>query len=103
MIGKAAQLDFPHLAYRIALGETVAPVGVRRSAAWVHASRNVIAAMQELARGRTTIRKLLPVPGRPLAFAAFAIDDPMPGLIEMPLTLGRTLTRRFKSIFGHAV
>ena len=60
-------------------------------------------AMQELARGRTTIRKLLPVPGRPLAFAAFAIDDPMPGLIEMPLTLGRTLTRRFKSIFGHAV
>ncbi len=53
-IGEAARLDFPHLAYRIALGETVAPVGAGRSAAWVHASRNIVAAMQELARGRTT-------------------------------------------------
>lgn len=101
-IGEAARLDFPHLAYRIALGEAVAPVGPGRSAAWVHASRNIVAAMQELARGRTTIRQLLPVPGRALSFAAFATDDPMPGLMEMPLTLGRTLTRRLKSIFGHA-
>src|SRR4029078_10377294 len=61
-IGEAARLDFPHLAYRIALDETVAPVGSGRSAAWVHASRNIVAAMQELARGRTTIRQLLPVP-----------------------------------------
>jgi predicted ATP-grasp superfamily ATP-dependent carboligase len=102
-IGEAAKLDFPYLAYRIALGETIAPVGAGRSASWVHASRNVVAAMQELARGRTTIRNLMPVVGRPMAFAAFAIDDPMPGLMEMPLTLGRTLTRRLKSIFGHAV
>jgi predicted ATP-grasp superfamily ATP-dependent carboligase len=101
-IGEAARLDFPHLAYRIALGEKVALVGPGRSAAWVHASRNIVAAMQELARGRTTIRQLLPVPGRALSFAAFAKNDPMPGLMEMPLTLGRTLTRRLKSIFGHA-
>ena len=93
-IGTAAGLDFPHLAYRLAMGEKIEPQPSSRDAAWVHLARNVVAAVQEIAAGRTSLSALAPKTGRPLAYAAFAADDPLPGLVEMPLTLGRALRRR---------
>jgi D-aspartate ligase len=99
-IGEAAGLDFPYLAYRIALGEAVAPVPPGHSAAWVHAARNLVAAVQELALGRRPKGQTRSDANRPLTYAAFAADDPLPGLIELPLTLGRSLARRLQSVVG---
>ena len=31
---------------------------------------------------------------RPTAFAAFALDDPLPGILELPLSLCRAVTHR---------
>jgi D-aspartate ligase len=101
-IGAAAGLDFPYLAYRIALGEAVAPSPPAHSAAWIHAARNLVATVQEAARGKLPSPRLLSLPRRPLAYAAFAIDDPLPGLIEIPLSLGRTFVRRLQSLLGMA-
>ncbi|MGZ3410641.1 MAG: carboxylate--amine ligase [Xanthobacteraceae bacterium] len=96
-IGEAAGLDFSYLAYRIALGEAVTPVATGHDAAWVHTTRNLVAATQERLLGRHPPVQISKAQ-RPLAFAALSLDDPMPGLIEMPLTLGRTLARRVRAL-----
>ena len=43
-LGALAGVDFPYLAWRQALGETVSPARARPGVAWMHASRDVIAA-----------------------------------------------------------
>jgi predicted ATP-grasp superfamily ATP-dependent carboligase len=32
---------------------------------------------------------------RRTTFAAFAVDDPMPGLVDLPVVIGRVLARRY--------
>ena len=43
-----AGVDFPYLAWRQALGESVSPARARPGVAWMHASRDVIAAYDEI-------------------------------------------------------
>jgi predicted ATP-grasp superfamily ATP-dependent carboligase len=93
-LGFAAGVDFPHVLWRVANGETVAPTGPQRDAAWMHASRDAVAAVQEMLRRRLTPAAYLRSWRTPLAFAAFALDDPLPGLAELPLALWRGLTHR---------
>jgi predicted ATP-grasp superfamily ATP-dependent carboligase len=93
-IGEAAGLDFPYLAYRIARGEPVDLHVTGREAAWLHASRNIVAAAEERLLGRRRPYAVRSSKNRPLAYAALSLDDPLPGLIEMPLSIGRTLARR---------
>jgi D-aspartate ligase len=35
---------------------------------------------------------------RPLRFAAFAADDPLPGIVDLPLALSRVLARRLPTM-----
>lgn len=92
-IGAVAGVDFPYLAWQLAQGETPMPVRGRSGARWMHLTRDLVAACHEtwagvgsLARYRNSFRQ-------PLAFAAFAKDDPLPGLIELPLVAARALSR----------
>ncbi|MDB5506505.1 MAG: hypothetical protein JWR75_1143 [Devosia sp.] len=93
-LGTAAGIDFPALAYRLATGEALphhAPgkVGV----SWVHLSRNVLSLLQSLLRrgnfGFGAARSVF----KPSMSATFAWDDPMPGLVELPVQVWRTLKR----------
>lgn len=93
-LGGAAGLDFPLLAWRLAVGETVPAVEPQRPAAWMHGSRDFVAAVQEMLAGTLSPARYLSSFRRNLVFAAFAYDDPLPGLVEMPLALGRALKRR---------
>ena len=45
-------------------------------------------------RGTLTPAAWLRSLARPLTFAAFALDDPLPGLVELPLALTRAVTHR---------
>lgn len=96
-IGEAAGLDFPYLAYRVALEETV-PAASGHEAAWVHATRNAVASVQERLLGRASPVRVASGKRRRLAYAALSMDDPLPGLLEMPLSLGRTIARRWHSL-----
>jgi len=93
-LGDRVGTDFPHVQWRLALGETIAPVRAERPAAWVHASRDLVAAARHMLAGRLSPMAWLQGFRKPLVFAAFALDDPLPGFMELPLALWRGVTHR---------
>jgi D-aspartate ligase len=93
-LGERAGVDFPHLLWRLALGETLAPARGAPGVAWMHASRDIVAACQEMAAGYLAPRDYRASLRAPVQFAAFAADDPLPGVLDVPLSLGRFLTHR---------
>jgi predicted ATP-grasp superfamily ATP-dependent carboligase len=93
-LGAAAGVDFSYALWRVACGEEVAPLRPTRDVAWLHASRDLAAAAHEMLRGMLTPAAWLRSLAQPMAFAAFALDDPLPGLVELPLALWRAVTRR---------
>ncbi len=83
-LGALAGIDFPTLAFRQAMGETITPARARPGVAWMHASRDIVAACEEIAAGSLRIRDYLAGFRQPLCFANFALDDPMPAFAEFP-------------------
>ena len=84
-LGGFAGVDFPYLAYRQALGGTIEPARARAGVAWMHASRDIVAAGQEIAGGALRPGAYLRGLRQPLTFASFALDDPLPALVEFPV------------------
>ena len=72
------------------------PVPKPGSRAWLHLSRDLVVAMQLIRRGELTPAGYLRSLGQRLTFAAFAWDDPLPGLLELPLTGTRVMTRKLR-------
>jgi D-aspartate ligase len=83
-LGPLAGVDFAALAWRQALGEKIEPVRARPGVAWVHMSRDIVAAFQEVSAGSLRVRDYLKSFRKPLCFANFALDDPQPALAELP-------------------
>jgi D-aspartate ligase len=102
-LGRKAGVDFPHLFWRLAMGETLPPARGRAGAGWMHLSRDVVAACQEMAAGHLTLKDYLGSFRGPLEFAAFAADDPLPGVLDLPLVLTRLLTRRLPAALRRVV
>jgi predicted ATP-grasp superfamily ATP-dependent carboligase len=114
-LGGLAGVDFPYLAWRQAIGQTVAPCRGRPGVGWMHTSHDVVAGYREIKRGTLTARGYLKSLRKPLAFAAFALDDPLPGIVELPVaawnrfvrgrfgTLQQTLAQKFARKSGVAV
>jgi D-aspartate ligase len=92
-LGRRAGVDFPHILWKLAMGEMMAPARGRAGVAWMHASRDVIAAAQEICAGTLSPLAYLKSLCAPMTFAAFAPDDPVPGLIDFPLTVRRSFHR----------
>jgi len=94
-LGAAAGVDFPSIQFRLATGGAVPRLHGRAGCAWIHASRDVVAAARLIFGGSLAVtdyaRSLL----RPTAFAAFAADDPWPAAVDLPILAGRVLTRSF--------
>lgn len=86
-LGALAGVDFPYLAFRQALGQEVTPCRARPGVAWMHGSRDILAAWQEMSGGTLRLRDYLKSFGRTRAFANFALDDPMPALAELPAAI----------------
>jgi predicted ATP-grasp superfamily ATP-dependent carboligase len=97
-LGPAAGVDFPHVLWRLVLGETIEPQGATRDAAWMHVARDLVAGSHTLLAGRLTPAAYVRALKKPVVFAAFATDDPLPGFVEMPLALWRALTHRLPII-----
>jgi len=99
-LGAAAGLDFPLMQWRLARGEIVPSATPRRGVAWRYLSRDIIAAGQELLAGvlppSECARSFRPA----AASAVFATDDPLPALLDIPLTVSRLMRRRFGKTDG---
>ena len=92
-LGAAAGIDFPALQWQLACGEAVVPI-TRRGASWVYFPRDLAAAFHEMAAGRLTPPAYLRSLTRSSARAVFALDDPWPAVIDIPLSTGRVVMRR---------
>ncbi|MBR1223086.1 ATP-grasp domain-containing protein [Bradyrhizobium sp. U87765 SZCCT0131] len=89
----AAGLDLAVLMREVALGSVVAPAAAEPGWAWMQASRDVVAAGQLIWRGDLRFADYIAGSRQQLTYAAFAWDDPIPGLMEVPLTVYRVLSR----------
>ena len=101
-IGALAGVDFPYLAWQQALGQSVTPCRARPGVAWLHGRADVKAAWREWRSGGLTLREYLAGFSQPMAFANFALDDPMPALMELPAALVNRLAARADEVQGSA-
>jgi D-aspartate ligase len=92
-LGSIAGVDFAHVLWRLAMGKTVAPIRAHADVAWMHGSRDILAAALEMIAGQLSPADYLRSWRKPLVFAAFAKDDLVPGLIDLPLAVARVLRR----------
>jgi D-aspartate ligase len=92
-LGAKAGIDFGHVLWRSAMGETIEPIHARVDAAWMHETRDIVAACIEMWRGRLSFSDYLQSWRKPLVLAALAKDDPLPGLVDLPLAMARVLKR----------
>ena len=96
-LGELAGVNFPHLAFRQALGEPIAPLRGRGGVAWMHGSRDIVAALQEAKRGALGLGDYLSGLRQPLTYATFAADDPMPAMMELPVAVWNRLALKLGS------
>jgi D-aspartate ligase len=88
-----AGVDFPYLLWRLASGEDVPPVRAVPGVRWVRMTTDLLAVAGEVRAGRLSTRAYLRSLRRPLEFAVFAVDDPLPSLVG-PLATARLLAGR---------
>jgi D-aspartate ligase len=88
-----AGVDFPYLLWRMAVGKHVSPARGVPGVRWVRMTTDVLAVAGELRAGRLSARAYLRSLRRPLEFAVFAFDDPLPSLVG-PMVTARMLAGR---------
>jgi predicted ATP-grasp superfamily ATP-dependent carboligase len=93
-LAAASGVDLGALLWETANGRAAAPPAARTGAAWMYLARDMVAAGTLAARGQLGLRDYLRSFSAVRSWATFAGDDPMPGLIDVPLTAWRVLTRR---------
>jgi D-aspartate ligase len=93
-LGPVAGVDFAHVLWRTAMGEAVEPITRPLvAAAWMHGSRDLLAALHAIGKGTLSPSAYLEEWRKPLVFAAFAKDDPLPGIVDLPIVAWRLLAR----------
>lgn len=93
-LAAAAGIDLGSAIFSMASNEPVPKVTARAGLAWIFVSRDVVAAAQS---GRLRPRAILSYAAtwaRVRRFACFSWTDPIPGIIDLPVTVARLLRRR---------
>jgi predicted ATP-grasp superfamily ATP-dependent carboligase len=93
-LGRAAGVDFPFLLWRMANGEGVPASRGRPGVRWVRALTDVPTVLGEIRAGRLGLAEYLRSLRGPIEYAVLAPDDPLPALIEVPLSLRLAWERR---------
>lgn len=93
-LGRRSGVDFPYLLWRMVHGEQVAPVHGRVGVRWVRALTDVPTAIGAIRRGALTPLDYLWSLRPPIECAVFALDDPLPALLELPATVHVAWGRR---------
>jgi D-aspartate ligase len=95
-LGGRAGVDFPYLLWLLIRGEAVPGVRGAIGVKWMRMSTDLPIAVQEMLRGRLSLLTYARSFRGPHESAIFAPDDPLPGLLELPLMaylIGRRLCR----------
>lgn len=86
-LGRRGGVDFSHLLWLLVKGEALPKVSGRVGERWMRLSADLPMAIYEIFKGRLSIREYLRSFRVPIESAIFAWDDPLPGLLEVPLLL----------------
>jgi predicted ATP-grasp superfamily ATP-dependent carboligase len=92
-LGRSVGLDFAYLAWQLANGLPVAAHRVSPGLCWVRGTTDVPTALALICSGRLSPAAYWRSRRRPVERAVFAVDDPMPGLVELPLFLALAARR----------
>jgi predicted ATP-grasp superfamily ATP-dependent carboligase len=92
-LGNRAGVDFAYLMWLESQGKSVPPCQARTGVGWLHASRDFVAAMLEIQRGTLSTTAYLRSLCGPKEFASFAMDDPLPTILGLPLLAIRLIQR----------
>jgi D-aspartate ligase len=84
-LGGRAGVDFPYLLWQMLTGNSVPQQTGRAGARWVRMSTDVPAAIHLMLRGLLSPGAYLRSLRVPLEFALLTSDDPLPGLLDLPL------------------
>lgn len=91
----AAGIDLGGLLWRVANDMPTAPaLTARQGTSWSYLVRDAVAAFTLARRGQVRLGDYLASLGKIRSWAAFAPNDPLPGLIDLPLTALRVLKKR---------
>jgi D-aspartate ligase len=93
-LGRAAGVDFAHLAWRAAQGGQIQPTQGRAGVRWVWLTTDLPMSARELLAGRLQLRAYLRSLRPPIVGAIAASDDPLPLVLDAPLLALRLLRRR---------
>ena len=97
-LGGRAGVDFPYLLWQMMVGRQVREQTARTGARWVRMSTDVPATIHEMLRGRLNLRAYLQSLCSPIEFALMAADDPLPGLLDLPLFGYKHIYNWYKSL-----
>ncbi|WEX08848.1 ATP-grasp domain-containing protein [Chelativorans sp. AA-79] len=97
-LAAAAGVDLGAMLWDVAEGRDVAAKAARRKVSWMYLVRDAAAGSRLVATRRLRAGDYFRSFATVRAWAAFSASDPMPGLIDIPLTAWRVLTRRFLKI-----
>jgi D-aspartate ligase len=84
-LSRRAGVDFPYLLWLLARGEAVPAMQGRPGERWMRLCADLPMAIQEIMRGRLSLRAYMRSLYGSMESAIFAWDDPVPGLLELPL------------------
>jgi predicted ATP-grasp superfamily ATP-dependent carboligase len=93
-LGRRAGVDFPYLLWRAMAGDSVGPLRGRVGVRWVRALTDLPTAFREIVAGRLSLVDYAASLRGPLEFAVLALDDPLPAILELPVTAYLAWTRR---------
>jgi D-aspartate ligase len=92
-LGARAGVDFVDLLWRLLHGEAFEPVRGRVGVGWVRGSTDAATCAREMIGGRLSPRSYLESFRGPRERAMFALDDPLPGVLDAPLLMIRRFGR----------
>jgi D-aspartate ligase len=84
-LGARAGTDFPYLLWQMIMGEEVSRQTGHSGVRWVRMSTDIPAAVHEMVRGRLRVGEYCRSLRNPVEFSVMALDDPLPGLLDLPL------------------
>lgn len=93
-LASAAGMDLGSMLWEKANDRQPATAVAKLGTAWMYMVRDMVAAVRLNARGTLKVGDYLRSFGSVRAWATFAGRDPLPGLMDIPLTAWRVLTRR---------
>lgn len=96
-LAQAAGVDFGAAITALCSGRSAPPMQARPGVGWMFFLRDLVVAAQLAGRGELDVGQWLASLGRTRTFASLSLRDPLPGLVELPLTLVRVVARSLPS------